>query len=66
MAKRQDVISDRWALEGQWRGKSLSKLLDVSQALGEWEAGRVQAVGRGAGKIRSWGACSILAQEFGF
>ena len=23
MAKRQDVISDRWALEGQWRGKAL-------------------------------------------
>lgn len=22
MAKRQDVISDRWALEGQWRGKA--------------------------------------------
>lgn len=23
MAKRQDVISDSWALEGQWRGKAL-------------------------------------------
>lgn len=47
MAKRKDVTSDRWALEGRWRGELLS--CQCRQGfLGEEALVRLQAVVRGA------------------